>query len=108
MMNSAIFFSVITTFLFSINTANEVVIKSLLSQDESTVYVDLSLPVDADVSFSLSEDTGKLKHHWENQKLTRGTHQIALPLPMIAQGKYLLLIMVGDKQYEQLVFLTRG
>jgi len=107
-MHCTLIFSFVTTFLFTIHTPNEVTIKTLLSSDETTVYVNLSLPSDANVSFTLSSDSGESKHQWKKQILSRGAHQIALPLPILAQGKYLLLIKVGDNQYQQLVYLTRG
>ena len=80
-------------------------VKSLLSEDETTVYVDLSMPSSADVSFTLVSETGDKMHKWSNQTLTQGRHQIALPL--IAQGKYQLLINVNNQQYEQLVYKSR-
>ena len=106
-MNSVLVLSLIATFFCPIDMSDEVVIKSFLSQDESALYVDLSLPIDADVSFTLAKDTGELQHHWENQTLSQGRHQIALHLPLIAQGKYQLLINVNDQQYQQLVYKSR-
>ena len=91
----------------SFNIPNDIVVKSLLSEDETTVYVDLSMPSSADVSFTLVSETGDKMHKWSNQTLTQGRHQIALPLPLIAQCKYQLLINVNNQQYEQLVYKSR-
>jgi len=100
--------SFILGFLVFAPIAEDVVIKSMLSKDQTRVLVDITLPEDAPVAFSLADSTGDMKHHWQEQELHQGRHQLALPVPDIAQGKYLLLIMVGAESYEQLVFLSRN
>jgi len=92
-------------FLMTSPVLEGVEIKSTVSLDQTRVYVDIIMPSSADVSFSLSDESGKLKQHWEAQVLSTGRHNIALPLPLIAQGKYRLLIQVGEKTYQQLVYL---
>jgi len=105
-MNSVSILAFLVNLLIVPNFSGEVEIKSMVSQDETRVYVDIVLPSDSNVSFSLADESGALKHHWRNQVLSSGRHQLALPVPIIAQGKYLLLIMVEDEPYEQMVFLS--
>jgi len=101
---------ILTLFLFVFSSMytvdkEEVVVKSFVSKDLTSVYVDISLPVASDVDFTLVKEQGDAIHQWTSQTLQRGRHQISLPLPLSAQGKYVLEIGVDEKVYKQLVFI---
>ena len=87
------------------NLASEVLIKSLLSDNSEKVYVDITLPNDADVGFEIYNADQEIQHLWHDQSLEEGRHQLSLTLPQLEKGKYLLYIKVGDETFKHLVIL---
>ncbi len=101
---------VVTTVLPSTDRAlvivtSEVLVKSLLSDNNEKVYVDITLPMHADVGFEIYDADEKIHHLWHDQSLDQGRHQLSLTLPQLEKGKYLLHIKVGDETFKHLVIL---
>ena len=105
-MNIFTVIAFVSNTLFAVHVDTDVVIKSSVSKDQTRVYVNMTLPSVADVSFSLADEEGDMKHHWKAQTLSRGRHNLALQVPLLAQGKYVLLIEVGEESYQQMIYLS--
>ena len=83
----------------------EIEVKSKLGQKNDRVIVDLSLPADDQVGFQLATTTGDLQHGWNSQQLSRGRHQLSLPLPQLSSGPYWLHIQIGTTEIKHLLVI---
>ncbi len=86
-------------------TYSEIQIKSVISEDNNQVFIDIKLPEGSEVGFEIYNESGKILHLWNDQELNPGSHQLALTLPSLEKGKYLLHIKVGTSVYKHLVLL---
>lgn len=84
---------------------SEVLVKSLLSDNGEKVYIDITLPNNADVGFEIYDDDQDIQHLWHDQSLEEGRHQLSLTLPQLEKGKYILHIKVGEDTFKHLVIL---
>ncbi len=90
---------------YDIFYSSEVLIKSLLSDDNEKVYVDITLPYNSEVGFEIYDADQEIQHLWHDQSLDEGRHQLSLTLPQLEKGKYILHIKVGEETFKHLVIL---
>jgi len=86
--------------------SDDIEVKSKLSKSQNKVYIQISLPSGADVGFEIYDQYNRIQHLWHDQPLETGSHQLALPLPDLSKGKYLLHIKVGGELYKHLVLIS--
>lgn len=84
---------------------NRIAVKSKLNKSGDKVLVQIQLPKQEEVFFSVEDQLGVTKHLWKKRALTQGTHSLGLPLPKLEKGKYLLIIYVGEETFKHLVFI---
>ena len=82
-------------------------VKSKLNKTKDKVLVQINLPNQEEVFFSLEDTFGITKHLWKKKALESGNHELGLPLPKLAKGKYLLQIHVGAETFKHLVYLPK-
>lgn len=92
----------------TLTNATDVEVRSTLNRTQDKVLIDIQLPSDSEVGFEIYNGIGAIKHLWHTQSLDEGRHQLALTLPALEAGKYLLHIKVNDTVYKHLVFLPSG
>ena len=86
---------------------SSVEVKSKLNKSGDKVLVQIQLPKQEEVFFSVEDQLGVTKHLWKKRALTQGTHSLGLPLPKLEKGKYLLIIHVGDETFKHLVYIAK-
>lgn len=87
------------------DASDELVMKSKLNKEGDKLLVRLELPKEDVIWFELYNRDGDIKHLWEEQLLTSGTHDIALPLPSVGAGSYAIKLMGEHHEVTQLLFI---
>ncbi len=84
---------------------DEVTIKSILSEDQKSLHLQISLPISSNVGFELYDEEDSIVHLWHGQQLSLGDHQLKLNLPHLSGKRYMLHIQVGNEIFKQLLYI---
>ena len=84
---------------------DEVIIKSILSDDQKTLHLQVTIPESSNVGIKLYNSQDRIIHLWNDQRLNNGTHQLKLNIPELSTDRYSLHVHVGSEVYRQLLII---
>ncbi|MEL6389057.1 MAG: hypothetical protein AAFQ02_02780 [Bacteroidota bacterium] len=100
--------ALLLAFLLSLSdptALSETIMKSKVDDRRNYIWVDLELPVSAEVAFDLFTRKGMPVHRWTERPLEAGRSQLKLPLPLLDEDVYVLHLVGGPDPVRQLVIL---
>ena len=86
-------------------SSEEISMKTKLNKAGDKVLVLLELPLAQTVGFHLYDRDQNLIFKWNNQVLTEGRNELALPIPTVAAAIYTISMETGNESLQHLLIL---